>query len=285
MKLIGGCVLATAVAACGPGNRPATTDGHHGGDGNNQGGDGGDDCSDSAKLVYVVDQNNTLSQFDPATRTFHDLGALNCPDPLGMPFSMGVDRTATAYVLYTDGEMFKVDTTSLACSATPWSSQLGLLQFGMGFSTDQSGGSTDTLFIAGGSTYPANPTTLATIDVNTFTATQVGTVDGWPELTGTGSAELWGFFPDPSSPRVEKLNKASGASMKTYPEASLAGTPTAWAFAFWGGDYWIFLASDISPFTSVYQIDGMNGHIKSTTSTTRTIVGAGVSTCAPIVIQ
>jgi hypothetical protein len=260
----------------------------HGNGHDSSGGGGGDaanDCSDSAKLVYVVDQNNTLSQFDPSTKMFHDLGQLNCPAQIGAtPFSMGIDRTATAYVLYNSGELFKVDTTSLACTKTSWVTQLGLLQFGMGFSTDQSGGNTDTLFIAGGTVYPANPTTLAKLDVTTFTATQVGTVDGWPELTGTGSAELWGFFPDPTAPRVEKLNKTSGVAMTTYPETSLAATPTAWAFAFWGGDYWLFLASDISPTTSVYQVDGMTGAIKSTTPTIRTIVGAGVSTCAPVVI-
>jgi hypothetical protein len=281
-----GIVLALLVA-CGPGNRGATADGPRGGsDSSAVGGDGNQQgCSDSAKLVYVIDEDNTLSQFDPSTKTFHDLGLLNCPTALGTPFSMGIDRTATAYVLYNSGELFKVDTSSLACTSTSWASQLGLFQFGMGFSTDQVGGNTDTLYIAGGATFPANPATLAKLDVTTFQATQVGEVDGWPELTGTGSAELWGFFPDIAAPRVEKLNKASGVAMTTYPESLLASTPTAWAFAFWGGDYWIFLASDLAPTTVVYQVDGMTGAIKSMTQTVRTIVGAGVSTCAPIVIQ
>jgi hypothetical protein len=39
------------------------------------------------------------------------------------------------------------------------------------------------------------------------------------------------------------------------------------------------------PSTTVYQVDGTNGTIKGTTPTTaHTIVGAGVSTCAPTVI-
>jgi hypothetical protein len=72
----------------------------------------------------------------------------------------------------------------------------------------------------------------------------------------------------------------------TYPESSIAGMPTAWAFGFWGGDYWIFLMKDFDFSTTVYQVDGMTGSIKSTTPTsTRVIVGAGVSTCAPVVIQ
>ena len=61
--------------------------------------------------------------------------------------------------------------------------------------------------------------------------------------------------------------------------------PTAWAFAFWGGDFWIFLTKGSETATTVYQIDGMTGTIKGTTAAPgRTIVGAGVSTCAPVVI-
>ena len=46
-----------------------------------------------------------------------------------------------------------------------------------------------------------------------------------------------------------------------------------------------FLIKNAEPSTTVYQIDGMTGTIKGTTPTSgRTIVGAGVSTCAPVVI-
>ena len=47
------------------------------------------------------------------------------------------------------------------------------------------------------------------------------------ELTGTGDAKLWGFFPDASNPRIEQIDKTSGAAVTTYNEASLAGMPTA----------------------------------------------------------
>ncbi len=291
-------VLAGAIAlvGCGPATRnpnggddDSTTDAN-----NNNNGDGGNDlgCSAAAMLVYTVDQDNKLSTFNPANKTFSDLGTLSCPASGGAtPFSMGVDRTATAWVLYSDGELFHVDTTSLACTKTSWTAQNGLMQFGMGFSTDTTGGTTDTLFIGGGATVDTGPSTLAKLDTSTFTATTVGTINGWPELTGTGTAELWGFFPDMTSPKVEKINKTSGAAIQTFSETSLAGQPLAWAFAFWGGDYWIFLMKTDSiglpeSATTVYQIDGTSGSIKSTTPTnTRTIVGAGVSTCAPVIIQ
>src|SRR5262245_52610451 len=93
--------------ACGPASsRPPDAKG--GGDGNGGNGDGNDGCSDSAKLVYVVDVNHKLSTFHPPTKMFHDLGTLSCPSMFGAtPFSMGIDRTPTAWVLYSSGELFK----------------------------------------------------------------------------------------------------------------------------------------------------------------------------------
>jgi hypothetical protein len=300
-----------AFAACGPNNRngddDGTNDGGTGsnGDGSTLGnGDGGgsNGCSVASQFVYVVDEDNTLSKFDPPTMTFTDLGQLNCSQS-AMPFSMGVDRNAQAYVLYDDGTLYSVpglSTGNLACTQTSWHSTGSLTQFGMGFSTTTVGGSTDELFIAGGdavdtSNTASQPATLASVDVSSFAATSVGNITGWPELTGTSNADLWGFFPDETSPRIDKINKAGGgAALTTYSLKALKGDPAAWAFAAYGGDLWVVLAlSDGiggANSTIVYQIGGETdaapGSVKGMTPTnSRTIVGAGVSTCAPIVIN
>lgn len=309
--------MAAFLFACGPTVRG--DDGPGGGNGNGpdasgtgtgsgSGSGNQDGCSDAAKLIYVVDNNNQLSSFDGATKTFKDLGTLSCPAASGaQPFSMGVDRNATAYVLYsgvnpltgavTSTEIFKVDTTqaSLPCTKTSFAGTPDFKQFGMGFSTDAAMGTTDTLFIAGSASVGMGQTNLASLDVTTFQPAMKGSVSGDPELTGTGSAELWGFFPSDTTgstdPRITKLDKTTGASSTSYTLTALKGIPAAWAFAFWGGDYWVFLAKQGSgPLptagkTVVYQVDGMTGTIKGMTDTvTRTIVGAGVSTCAPVVI-
>ena len=276
---------------CGPGGRDQGDD-DPGGDGGTGDGGNGDDCSDEAKLVYVVDSNNKLSQWEPQTKTFKDLGNLACPaqgDPIfgpATPFSMAIDRSANAWVLYSSGELFTVNTTTLACTPTSWNTQLGLQQFGMGFSSDQANGSADTLFVAGGSGPSVPSSTLARLDITTMQAQPAGSVQGWPELTGTGNAELWGFFPNASGARIEKINKASGGSAgTTYNLSSLAGEPLAWAFAFWGGDFWVFLMKGTESSTTVYQVDSATGTVKGTTPAPgRTIVGAGVSTCAPTII-
>jgi hypothetical protein len=252
-------------------------------DGNNSNTDG---CSDAAKLIYVVDENNTLSTFDPTTKTFNDKGQLSCPASIGAtPFSMGIDRNAGAWVLFNSGELFQVNTDTLACTSTNWTSQGGLLVFGMGFSTDIAGGTTDTLFIAGGFG-PTDPTSaLNKLDLGSMAPTPVGTVQDWPELTGTGDAELWGFFPSETSPRIAQLDKTSGTALQTFPLGSLSGMPMAWAFAFFGGDFYVFLMRSNESSTTVHQVNGQTGAISGATPTgTRRIVGAGVSTCAPTVI-
>ncbi|MEP6864549.1 MAG: hypothetical protein ABJE66_28265 [Deltaproteobacteria bacterium] len=71
----------------------------------------------------------------------------------------------------------------------------------------------------------------------------------------------------------------------------MQGSPLAWAFAFYGGNYYVFLMKDnsggIFPETSttVYEVSPTGQLMSSTPTNTRVIVGAGVSTCAPVVIE
>src|SRR5205085_11234903 len=98
---------------------------------------------------------------------------------------------------------------------TTWASPSGLVQFGMGFSTDVAGGTADSLFVGGGAAIDQGPTAmLAKLDTGAFTAKPLGSVQGWPELTGNANAELWGWFPSDingmTTPRVEQLDKTTG---------------------------------------------------------------------------
>ena len=284
-------------AACGP-HRPGDGNGPDGnpggGDGNPGGGDGnpggGDGCPDESKLIYTIDgDTDELSQFHPQTKTFTNLGVLSCS--VSSPFSMAIARDATAWVLYQNGELFRVDTknNNLPCTRSAWVPDTqDLLKFGMGFSTDQAGGTTDTLFVSGGGG-PTEPTsTLARLNLSSFQPSTVGTVTGWPELTGTGSAELWGFFPSATNARIVRLDKTTGAALQTYREAVLddSSSPRAWAFAFHGGSFWVFLQKSTETRTFIYQFNAATGAMIGTRidTGTRKIVGAGVSTCAPIIL-
>ena len=283
------CALVLVIAACGPDKR---RDGITGGGmmpDANYGADGNNGCPQGTDLVYVIDQfANKISSFDPSSKTFADLGQLFCPTMSGAtPFSMGVDRNGIAWVLYNSGELFHVELLNqLKCTKTTWAGSGGLMTFGMGFSTDMPGGTTDSLFIGGGTIAIPPVNELAKVDLNTMTATKVGNVPILPEMTGNSKAELWGFMPDTTTPKVVQFNKADATFMKEFDLPQIAGGMAGYAFAHWGGDYWIFLQKNAEIQSSVYQVDGTTGMIVSTTvATGRTIVGAGVSTCAPIVIM
>jgi hypothetical protein len=282
--------LGLVVACGGPSPRGGDDSGDDGvdADGSDNGDGGGGNCANGTELVYTIDQFSTrISTFDPATRTFQDLGSLACPASGGAtPFSMSVDRQANAWVLYNSGQLFRVELPGLQCSPTTWASQAGLFVFGMGFATDVAGGSTEKLYVGGGPNQTQTSYTLATLDLTSMTATPIGTQTQLPEMTGTGNAELWGFMPDASNARVVQFDKATGAILTNYMLPTLAGTNTGYAFAHWGGDFWVFLIKNAEPSTTVYQVDGTTGVIEGTTPTTgRTIVGAGVSTCAPVIVE
>jgi hypothetical protein len=288
-----GCSLSICVGAsllaigCGPPSRNPNGGGPPP-DASNFGPDGNNGCAEGAESVYTIDQLfNHLYRFDPPSKMFTDLGGLSCPTMFGAtPFSMGVDRNAVAWVLYNSGELFQVQINNhLMCTKTTWASPLGLHVFGMGFSTDTAGGSTDSLFVGGGASQSMSSYELAKVDPTTMAATMIGTEVQLPEMTGNANAELWGFMPDATTPHVVQFDKTNGSFAKDFPEPMLAGTMTGYAFAHWGGDYWVFLIKNSEPSTTVYQIDGMTGAVKSSIPNTgRTIVGAGVSTCAPTVI-
>src|SRR5262249_14396945 len=152
---------------------------------------GVDDCSDSATLVYVLDAGGKLSSFKPDTITFTDVGMVICPASVGSsPYSMAVDRNAIAWIVYTSGELFRVDTRSAACAPTTFQpGQQGLDVFGMGFSSNSPGSRDETLFLAGGSwqnsTGPVYPASLA---FPSLVVGNIGFLRNWAEMTGRGDA-------------------------------------------------------------------------------------------------
>jgi hypothetical protein len=235
----------------------------------------GDGCSDAAKLIYLVDEDQTLYKFDPPAKTFQKIGTITCG--ASSPFSMAVTRDAVAYVLLSGGAIFEVSTADASCQATPYASgQNGFSTFGMGYATDGPNVTTEKLYVANGSQ-------LAWLDTS-WTNHVLGSISGDPELTGNGLGELWGFFPSSSPPHVSNIDKATGGLITTYPLPSLANTPSAWAFAYWGGAFYVFYESFSDASTNVYRVDAATGDMVTWMANTgKRIVGAGVSTCAPLV--
>ena len=107
-----------------------------------------------------------------------------------------------------------------------------------------------------------------------------GTAAGAGELTARGE-QLFGFFNATGSlgTRVAMIDKVSGklGTVKTLSGVTIG---SGWAFAHWGGTFWLFHAPAGSSQVTEYDFDA------ATSKTAKTglgfvIVGAGVSTCAP----
>ena len=227
-----------------------------------------------------------LSSFQPDTREFKDVGLIRCPSQVNgsTPFSMSVDRDAQAWVLYSSGEIFLVNTTNAECLSTQFRPNNGFTVFGMGFVLDSPLSDRDVLYIAGGDTsgISEGAANLGSVNFAETNYAPIAGLQGWPELTGTALGELWGFFPATQPPRVAQIDRVTGEEKTVFPVSGIDGDPNAWAFAFWGGNFYLFYKSQTDPSTRVFELDGKTGNVEEIMPDTgRYIVGAGVSTCAP----
>jgi hypothetical protein len=251
------------------------------------------DCQNAGiTYIYLIGNNNQLLRFYPPTKKTDPIGMINCPiampDAGPSPYSMAVDRQGIAYVVFTDGELFRVSTLTASCETTPF--QIGQggfsTQFGMGFSADLNDPG-ERLFVAGNMTEQ-----LATIDTKTFMLTTLGTFSmtiGEAELTGTGGGDLYAFglVVDGGMTQAIHLAHIEKSTAKVLADAYLTvQTGMApiydWAFAYWGGDFYFFTSTDgTTTLVSQYIPGGSTTAMKYTTIMSTAIVGAGVSTCAP----
>jgi hypothetical protein len=244
--------------------------------------------ADGVELIYVVDTSNNFLSFDPRKLPddpFHLIGRLDCSS-YGTPFSMSVDRGGIAWVLYSTGELFRVSIENAKCQATGFRPGTGgMTTFGMGFVTDEAKSKTEKLYIAGnnglhGLAYlDTNATPPAFNPVGTIGAT----VSQNPELTGTSEAKLFGFYPGSFDEVsfVQEIDRKSGGPLGTRWNlgSQPIGTISAYAFAHWGGTFFIFITAEDS---TVRTIERKTGAYKTVLEhIPYRISGAGVSTCAP----
>lgn len=298
-----------AMVACGPSGR-ATPDGggvNNRPDASGGGGGGGGDgecAADGVDLIYVLDEAFRVLSFDPKKLMqnqdpFALIGSLNCPTQLGptggalsvTPMSMSVDRQGVAWIHYTSGEVFKAPINDIGnCTASGYQAlQQGFDLFGMGFAANSDGSDDETLFIAHGDDFgngtlgAINPSNASLAVIGDMTLSQgVG-----PELSGTGAGELFAFEPGLFEGTIRKVNKASaayeGATM-TLPRGAGLASNIAYAFAQWGGRFYVFYTTDND--RRIHEIVKDTGvHNVVMNNMPYTIVGAGVSTCAPVILE
>ena len=226
------------------------------------------DCAQETKQIYVVATDKVLYRFYPETLKFVRVGPLACPTTAGT-FSMAIDRRGTAWVEYTDGRLFAVNTSNGSCKATAFPpGQTGFTTFGMGYAKNGTSPTGETLYVAGSG--------LASLDTKTFELTFLGSLTfGRTELTGLDT-QLFAF--SVGSGVIAGLNKATGATEVVY-RSSAIDAAAAFAFAQWGGDFWLFTGSTTSVITRYSPLTDVSTVVVPDTG--MLIVGAGSSTCAP----
>lgn len=278
-------LLLSSVLSCAKSGR-GFDDGLDLGDGGGTfGGDSGlADCAESTKDPYVIAEDSTLYEFHPPTLEFKKKGRIACPSASGAPTSMAVDRAGIAWVRF-GGAIWKVSTHDLSCVATSYTPPASsFFQFGMGFSSESKGSADEALFLSdnGGSGLGKLDTkTLQLQFVGPFTGNLAGKT---AELTGTGDGKLYGFFTTTPA-QLAEISKTTGAILSTK-ELPGVTAGSAWALSFYGGDFYIYTASNGtggfgagSDVTRYRPSDGSITVVKQGTGFK--IVGAGVSTCAP----
>jgi hypothetical protein len=234
------------------------------------------DCPDAGEtLVYLLGTGKQLYSFYPPTLTFKNIGTINCPSN-STPNSMGVTRSGIAFTSFQDGNLFEVSTANAACKATTYvPNQLGWTTYGMGYVTIADGG--ETLYVAGlGGNFQSkglgfiDTTALTLTEINQFQPPQFNC-----ELTGTGAGDLYGFCPFGTGAYLIQIDKATAKVIDSH-QISTGGNNVSWAFAFWGGDFWLFTNNQVTKYDPVTQTE------TKVATAPFNIVGAGVSTCAPL---
>lgn len=257
--------------------------------GNGDGGAASNQCAESTKNVYVIAEDATLYEFHPPSpKEFKNRGRISCPASGATPTSMAVDRTGMAWVRFNDGSLWKVSTIDLVCAATSYAPpQAGSFsQFGMGFSSDAQGSDNEALFLSDHS-----GAGLAKLDTSSFQLRTIGPFTGdlagrTAELTGTGDGKLHGFFTTEPA-QIAEISKGTGEILSTKALTGVSAG-SAWAFSFYGGDFYVYTASSgsggpppVGAGSDVTRYRPSDGSITVVTHTAFKIVGAGVSTCAP----
>jgi hypothetical protein len=238
----------------------------------------------ASSYIYVIDETDRLLRFDPLKRTFALVGRPNCPVN-SQPHSMAVDRGGRAWVNYYSHDIFLVSTKDASCVASGIPpGHKGFEIFGMGFASDGPSTASEQLYLCGRESTPTAGV-LGRLDPTTLTLTVVGKVPTveveTPEFTGTGDGSLYAYFPGKAKSLVALLDKTSGKALMTWPVPGVGAEIRTWAFAHWGGQFYLFVSTPTS--SKVLRLDPGSGKVITLLSNIKyNIVGAGVTVRAPL---
>ncbi|MCA9659799.1 MAG: hypothetical protein KC486_15760 [Myxococcales bacterium] len=263
-------------------------------------------CGDKLDLIYVLSDDRELWTYDPANNSFALVGPLGCPTSDGT-FSMGVGRDGYAWIQTTKadliqginvGDLYELDVNNPANCTDPGYNPgaNAWIHFGMAFVSNSADDPCDRLYgqhwngQSGQWNEGPGVGKLGVFDEQALQMTTIGATNyNGAELTGTGDGRLYAFGGVPNAKLIQ-FDKASASEVESI---TFNGFPltNAFAFAFWGGDFYFFTNSvenGIGTPSKVTKLDYDNsdgdGQVLTTVNNSAPIlvVGAGVSTCAPL---
>jgi hypothetical protein len=271
-------------------------------------GNGTSACGELGSYVFVVSDASDLLRFRPQEGTFEKIGTIKCPtkSSSSTPFSMSVDRHGKAWINYSGGDagqVFLVDTETAACEKSPYDSSYaiskGWKNFGMAFVADGNGGAGETLYLSDATNFAVgvlgkdqglarvNPDDGKIEPIDQFSDSTI-VKRGGLDLSGRGDGKLFAFVVDGAaqgSPLVAEVDKENATILSTVNQTSLPKSITAWAFAHWGGSLYLFHAEGSLFGDGKSQVSKYTPDVGTELVLEKTpyrIVGAGVSTCAPL---
>lgn len=238
-----------------------------------------------AELIYVVDSSSRLLSFDPRKLpgdALHVIGRLRCTGG-STPNSMAIDRKGVAWLGYQNGKIYRASIVDAKCDPKGWKPAGDTTRvFGMGFVTKGPRTEEELLFVAGGIDDPQFR--FATIDTEQKTWNPIGKVSirSHPELTGTSEGKLYAYFPTPGRGFVQELDRSNGDAIgPRWKLPDGGGAVDSYAFAHYGGVFYVF--TTVEGRSGIHAIHKQTGKVELVDgSIGYEIVGAGVSTCAPL---
>lgn len=245
-------------------------------------------CSDAAKLVYLVSKQKELWSFNPTltgTAAYRRVGALGCATT-SAPQTMGVDRTGSAWIFYSDGSLHKADTSTARCTPAGYTypGVDAFLGLGMGSGFTALGGdiTKETLFLL------HETDGLETFETRAFARRETGALTStMGELTGGPDGRLFVFNPG-STPRLSEINTQTLAlsTVKSFSSSLFSGV-RSFALARYAGSFFMFTAGTAADgfsagMTKVTVYDPARDAIAVRDADVGfTVVGAGQSVCVP----
>jgi hypothetical protein len=202
------------------------------------------------------------------------IGNLAC-EKESTPQSMSVDRLGKAYVFYTSGHLYYVNTTTAECTPTsyvhPVEPPSSSNQLGMGFTAAKPGTTDQVLYIH-------SPVFgLATVDLQTLAVNKLNALPSKTmELTGGPDGVLFAF--EAKAAALWQVDRDTLQTQSVH-KFNLRGAD-AFAFARYAGVFYTFTAGGSKTTTAMFDPQTNTESVRDPDIGV-TVVGAGQSICVP----